>query len=71
MRPPCAPHESAIRLTTDNERPLNTNGETTIMYEMDSLNRGNVTFNITIDSNGNISESSENDNTASVSAYIY
>lgn len=56
--------------TTNNERYLSANEETTLTYVVDNINRGNSTFNINIDSNNNIYETNENDNSASVGVYM-
>lgn len=58
-------------LTTNSERPLANNEELTVTYEVDSLARGNTTFNVNIDTNGNVYESNENDNTATLGVYVY
>lgn len=58
-------------LTTNSERPLAYNEEVTITYEVDSLARGNTTFTVNIDSNGNVYETNENDNTATLGVYVY
>ncbi len=57
-------------LTTNSERPLASGEEMTVTYEVDSLTRGNTTFNINIDSNGNVYESNENDNVTTLGVYV-
>ena len=57
--------------TTTGERYLGANEETTLTYNIDSISRGNTTFNINIDSNNNVSETNEGDNAGTVSIYTY
>ncbi len=57
--------------TTSGERYLGSNEETTLTYSIDSISRGNTTFNVNIDSNNNVYETNESDNTTSVSIYTY
>jgi subtilase family serine protease len=56
---------------TDNERSINPGETYTIIYSLDSLTRGNANLNVNIDSNNNIYETNENDNTISSTVYIY
>jgi len=58
-------------LSTSSERPLGNNEELTITYEVDSVGRGNTTFNVNIDSGGAVYETNENDNTATLGVYVY
>jgi subtilase family serine protease len=59
-------------VVTDNELPLNSNGEVTLIIQTNNqINRGNTLFNFSLDTNNNVYESNENDNTANVSAWVY
>ena len=59
-------------ITTDNERPVNTNEESVILIQTnDTIGRGNTSFNVTIDSNNKIYESNENDNYSNITVYTY
>lgn len=55
--------------TTNGEQPIRAGGEQTMYYTIDNVGRGSNTFNITVDSLNNISESNEGDNTSSVTTY--
>lgn len=54
---------------TTGERYLGSNEETTLTYSIENINRGNTTFNINIDSNNNVYETNEGDNSTSVNIY--
>lgn len=56
--------------TTTGERYLAANEETTLTYSIDTITRGNTTFNINIDSNNNVYETSESDNSISVGIFV-
>lgn len=58
-------------VTTDNERPINSGETYTITYTLDNLTRGNTNLNVNIDSNNNLYETNEGDNTISSTVYIY
>ena len=64
------PNGSYRVLTTGSERPLANNEEATVNYEIDSLARGNTTFTVNIDSNGNVYETNENDNVATLGVSV-
>jgi hypothetical protein len=55
---------------TTGERYLGSNEETTLTYSMENINRGNTTFNINIDSNNNVYETNEGDNSTSVGVFV-
>lgn len=55
---------------TTGERYLGANEETTLTYSIENINRGNTTFNINIDSNNNIYETNEGDNSTSVGVFV-
>ena len=55
--------------TTTGERYLDSNEETTLTYSIENITRGNTTFNINIDSNNNVYETNESDNSTSVNVY--
>jgi hypothetical protein len=57
--------------TTTGERYLSSGEETTLTYSIPSVNRGNTTLNINIDSNNNIFETNESDNGTSLGIYMY
>jgi hypothetical protein len=54
---------------TNGERYLGANEETTLTYNIENITRGNTTFNINIDSNNNVYETNESDNSTSVNVY--
>lgn len=56
--------------TTTGERYLSSGEETTLTYSIPNINRGNTNFNVMIDSNNNIFETNESDNTTSVNVYM-
>jgi subtilase family serine protease len=43
--------------------------KTTLTYNIENITRGNTTFNINIDSNNNVYETNESDNSTSVNVY--
>ncbi len=56
--------------TTTGERYLGSNEETTLTYNIENITRGNTTFNINIDSNNNVYETNEGDNSTSVGVFV-
>ncbi len=56
---------------TTGERYLSSGEETTLTYSIENVTRGNTTFNINIDSNNNVYETNESDNSTSVGIYTY
>lgn len=59
-------------VVTDNELPLNSNGEVDLIVQTNNnFNRGNTVFNFSLNTNNTVYESNYNDNSASVSAWVY
>ncbi len=59
-------------IVTDNERPIRSGEDAVLIIQTNqTINRGNIYFNINIDSNNTVYESNENDNYSNISTYIY
>lgn len=59
-------------VVTDNERGMNAGEEKVLIIQTtDTLNRGTTHMNFSLDTNNTIYETNENDNSASVTVYIY
>lgn len=58
-------------VSTGSQSPLYSNGETVVTYELDNLARGNNRLTFYADSQNNIYESNENDNTMQQNIQVY
>ena len=56
---------------TTGERYLGNNEETTLTFNIDNINRGTINLTTNIDSNNNVYETNENDNTVSLNVNVY
>jgi hypothetical protein len=58
-------------ISTGSQSPLSSNGETTVTYELTNLTRGNNRLIFYVDSQNNISESNEGDNSIERNIQVY
>jgi hypothetical protein len=58
-------------ISTGSQSPLSTNGETTVTYELTNLTRGTNRLIFYVDSQNNISESNEGDNSMQQTIQVY
>ena len=56
---------------TGSQAPLGAGNETSYTFQADGLARGTVTINVIADSNGNVSETNEGDNSSTATVYVY
>ena len=58
-------------ITNGNESPLSSNGETTVTYDINNLTRGSNRLTFYADTQNNVSESNEGDNTSQITIQVY